>query len=107
MTDPISGKSRCFGFVRFTEELERQRALIEMNGAWFAGRPLRVALATPRNVARRFNNRRFSPQHQQYQHHNNNNNNNNNNININIKNNNNNIIINQYFQVMVEDLICI
>lgn len=49
MTDPVSGKSRCFGFVRFTDELERQRALVEMNGAWFGGRPLRVALATPRN----------------------------------------------------------
>lgn len=49
MTDPVSGKSRCFGFVRFTDELERQRALAEMNGVWFGGRPLRVALATPRN----------------------------------------------------------
>ncbi|MCP8718016.1 MAG: hypothetical protein M5F18_01795 [Asgard group archaeon] len=54
MTDPISGKSRCFGFVRFTEELERQRALVEMNGVWFAGRPLRVALATPRITGRRY-----------------------------------------------------
>lgn len=51
MTDPVSGKSRCFGFVRFTDESERQRALVEMNGAWFGGRPLRVALATPRNSA--------------------------------------------------------
>ncbi|KAK6459727.1 negative growth regulatory protein [Scheffersomyces xylosifermentans] len=49
MTDPVSGKSRCFGFVRFTDESERQRALVEMNGVWFGGRPLRVALATPRN----------------------------------------------------------
>lgn len=51
MTDPILGKSRCFGFVRFAEESERQRALEEMNGVWFGGRPLRVALATPRNSA--------------------------------------------------------
>lgn len=51
MTDPVSGKLRCFGFVRFTDELERQRALTDMNGAWFGGRPLRVALATPRNAA--------------------------------------------------------
>ncbi|KAK8439165.1 RRM [Candidozyma auris] len=49
MTDPVSGKSRCFGFVRFTDDAERRRALVEMNGAWFGGRPLRVALATPRN----------------------------------------------------------
>ncbi|WPK26758.1 hypothetical protein PUMCH_004119 [Australozyma saopauloensis] len=55
MTDPITGKSRCFGFVRFTDELERQRALVEMNGAWFGGRPLRVALATSRNNAARRN----------------------------------------------------
>lgn len=55
MTDPITGKSRCFGFVRFTDELERQRALVEMNGAWFGGRPLRVALATSRNTAARRN----------------------------------------------------
>lgn len=51
MTDPVTGKSRCFGFVRFTDELERQRALVEINGAWFGGRPLRVALATPRNAS--------------------------------------------------------
>lgn len=54
MTDPVSGKSRCFGFVRFTDENERQRALHEMNGVWFGGRPLRVALATPRNNRRNF-----------------------------------------------------
>ncbi|CAI5758223.1 unnamed protein product [Candida verbasci] len=60
MTDPISGKSRCFGFVRFINEQERQRALVEMNGVYFGGRPLRVALATPRSN----NNRRFNFQEQ-------------------------------------------
>ncbi|KAG7665692.1 NGR1 [[Candida] subhashii] len=64
MTDPISGKSRCFGFVRFTDESERQRALVEMNGVWFAGRPLRVALATPRTNTR---NKYLNPQQQQQQ----------------------------------------
>lgn len=54
MTDPVTGKLRCFGFVRFTDESERQRALVEMNGAWFGGRPLRVALATPRSSGKRF-----------------------------------------------------
>ncbi|KAG7193227.1 RRM protein [Scheffersomyces spartinae] len=48
MTDPTTGKSRCFGFVRFTNENERQQALIEMNGVWLGGRPIRVALASPR-----------------------------------------------------------
>lgn len=60
MTDPVNGKSRCFGFVRFTEESERQRALKEMNGVWFGGRALRVALATPR-----FNKKSFDRSNQQ------------------------------------------
>lgn len=58
MTDPVTGKSRCFGFVRFTDDAERQKALVEMNGAWFGGRALRVALATPRNT---FRNEEFPP----------------------------------------------
>ncbi|SCU81410.1 LAFA_0C04720g1_1 [Lachancea sp. 'fantastica'] len=49
MTDPITGASRCFGFVRFGDETERRRALVEMNGVWCQGRNLRVAYATPRN----------------------------------------------------------
>ncbi|CAI4060230.1 hypothetical protein SUVZ_04G4210 [Saccharomyces uvarum] len=49
MTDPLTGSSRCFGFVRFGNEDERRRALIEMSGKWFQGRALRVAYATPRN----------------------------------------------------------
>ncbi|SCV01063.1 LAMI_0G09120g1_1 [Lachancea mirantina] len=51
MTDPITGASRCFGFVRFGDEHERRRALVEMNGVWCQGRNLRVAYATPRNNA--------------------------------------------------------
>ncbi|SCW00583.1 LAFE_0C07404g1_1 [Lachancea fermentati] len=49
LTDPITGASRCFGFVRFGDEQERRRALAEMNGVWCQGRNLRVAYATPRN----------------------------------------------------------
>lgn len=49
MTDPVTGASRCFGFVRFANEAERRHALIEMNGIQFQGRQLRVAYATPRN----------------------------------------------------------
>lgn len=49
MTDPATGSSRCFGFVRFTDEEERRRALMEMNGVWLGGRPIRVALATPKH----------------------------------------------------------
>jgi RNA recognition motif-containing protein len=51
MTDPTTGTSRCFGFVRFSDEDERTTALNEMSGVWCAGRPLRVALATSRNAA--------------------------------------------------------
>ncbi|GMM32808.1 Ngr1 protein [Saccharomycopsis crataegensis] len=51
MTDPTTGASRCFGFVRFSDESERRDALIKMQGIWCAGRPLRVALATPRNAS--------------------------------------------------------
>ena len=46
MTDPITGASRCFGFVRFANESERRNALIGMNGVQFQGRQLRVAYAT-------------------------------------------------------------
>lgn len=49
MTDPATGSSRCFGFVRFTDEQERARALNDMNQVWLGGRPIRVALATPRH----------------------------------------------------------
>ncbi len=49
MTDPATGVSRCFGFVRFTSEEDRNRALVEMNGKWLGGRPIRVALATPKH----------------------------------------------------------
>lgn len=60
MTDPVSGKSRCFGFVRFTDDALRQRALVELQGSWFGGRPLRLAVATPRANNRQYN----QPQHQ-------------------------------------------
>ncbi|KAL6942503.1 hypothetical protein ACO0QE_003679 [Hanseniaspora vineae] len=49
MTDPITGASRCFGFVRFQDFLERELAVLEMNGVWCKGRLLRVAYATPRS----------------------------------------------------------
>lgn len=62
MTDPITGASRCFGFVRFGNEEERRRALVEMNGVWCQGRCLRVAYATPRN------NMMWHVQSQQQQH---------------------------------------
>ncbi|KAK8163879.1 mRNA binding post-transcriptional regulator [Phyllosticta citrichinensis] len=49
MTDPISGMSRGYGFVRFSEESEQQRALNEMQGVYCGNRPMRISTATPKN----------------------------------------------------------
>ncbi|KAE9961569.1 hypothetical protein BLS_001759 [Venturia inaequalis] len=49
MSDPISGLSRGYGFVRFTEEGEQQRALTEMQGVYCGNRPMRISTATPKN----------------------------------------------------------
>ncbi|KAK7501097.1 hypothetical protein BaRGS_00007582 [Batillaria attramentaria] len=44
-----SGKSKGFGFVRFSEETDQQRALIEMQHMTGIGRrPIRVGLAAPK-----------------------------------------------------------
>ncbi|PWN47022.1 RNA-binding domain-containing protein, partial [Violaceomyces palustris] len=56
MTDSTTGASRGFGFVRFTQEADCLRALVEMQGVVITpssglspGRPLRVCTATPKN----------------------------------------------------------
>ncbi|CAG8953521.1 hypothetical protein HYFRA_00009978 [Hymenoscyphus fraxineus] len=49
MTDPISGMSRGYGFVRFAEEQDQQRALTEMQGVYCGNRPMRISTATPKN----------------------------------------------------------
>lgn len=44
-----SGKSKGYGFVRFSEETDQQRALIEMQHMQGVGKkPIRVSLATPK-----------------------------------------------------------
>ncbi|KAI9297492.1 RNA-binding domain-containing protein [Neoconidiobolus thromboides FSU 785] len=47
--DPGTNRPRGYGFVRFGTEADRVRALNEMPGAIFQGRPIRVSLATPRS----------------------------------------------------------
>ncbi|KAF7724282.1 hypothetical protein EC973_001183 [Apophysomyces ossiformis] len=54
MTDPSSGASRGFGFVRFHDPVEQQEALVEMDGSYCGNRPLRVSLATPKTNCARY-----------------------------------------------------
>lgn len=49
ITDPSTGRSKGYGFVRFASEPERDRAL-EMQGFNLSGRPIRVSLATARRT---------------------------------------------------------
>ncbi|KAG9317332.1 hypothetical protein JVU11DRAFT_1531 [Chiua virens] len=46
MLDPVTGVSRGYGFVRFTDEVDQQRALIEMHGLYCLSRPMRISPAT-------------------------------------------------------------
>ncbi|KXZ53534.1 hypothetical protein GPECTOR_7g984 [Gonium pectorale] len=50
MTDPYTGRSKGFGFVRFGVEAERDRAVVDMNGVFISSRPVRVSLATARRA---------------------------------------------------------
>ncbi|KAG1652634.1 tRNA selenocysteine 1-associated protein 1 [Nymphon striatum] len=44
------GTTKGYGFIRFAEEKEQQRALVEMQGSNALGaKPVRVSLATPKN----------------------------------------------------------
>lgn len=54
MTDPVSGLSRGYGFVRFRDPNEQQSALTDMNGVYCGSRPMRVSLATPKNSNARY-----------------------------------------------------
>jgi RNA recognition motif-containing protein len=49
VTDAVTGLSRGYGFVRFTEESEQQRAMLEMQGQFCGARPMRISVATPKN----------------------------------------------------------
>lgn len=49
MLDPVTGVSRGYGFVRFTDESDQQRALIEMHGLYCLSRPMRISPATAKH----------------------------------------------------------
>ena len=51
ITDPTTGRSKGYGFVRFSVETERNIALSEMNGHCLSNRPIRVSLATAKKNA--------------------------------------------------------
>lgn len=48
MTDPRTGLTRGYGFVRFSSPLDQHQAMNEMQGFVIGNRPIRVSLATPK-----------------------------------------------------------
>lgn len=48
VTDPSTGRSKGYGFVKFANETERNRAMTEMNGVYCSTRPMRISAATPK-----------------------------------------------------------
>merc|ERR1719181_1457522 len=50
VTDAATGRPKGYGFVRFGEEGERDKALSEMNGQTLSTRVIRVSLATPKKA---------------------------------------------------------
>ncbi|GMH43632.1 hypothetical protein BSKO_11554 [Bryopsis sp. KO-2023] len=53
ITDPLTGRSKGYGFVRFMNESECDRALHQMNGSFLSSRNIRVSPATPRRFGGR------------------------------------------------------
>eukprot|EP01064_Diplonema_japonicum_P015102 TRINITY_DN22873_c0_g1_i1.p1 TRINITY_DN22873_c0_g1~~TRINITY_DN22873_c0_g1_i1.p1 ORF type:complete len:298 (+),score=97.57 TRINITY_DN22873_c0_g1_i1:51-944(+) len=50
ITDPVSGASRCYGFIVMSSAAEAQRAIRELSGFDINGKKLRVAYAQPSAV---------------------------------------------------------
>ncbi|EPS67039.1 hypothetical protein M569_07737, partial [Genlisea aurea] len=50
VTDPSTGCSKGYGFVKFADELERNRAMVEMNGVYCSTRAMRISAATPKKT---------------------------------------------------------
>ncbi|XP_047153711.1 polyadenylate-binding protein RBP47B'-like [Vigna umbellata] len=48
VTDPNTGRSKGYGFVKFSDENERNRAMTEMNGVYCSTRAMRISAATPK-----------------------------------------------------------
>ncbi|XP_073120726.1 polyadenylate-binding protein RBP47B'-like [Henckelia pumila] len=50
VTDPNTGHSKGYGFVKFAYEIERNRAMVEMNGIYCSTRPMRISAETPKKT---------------------------------------------------------
>ncbi|XP_057495949.1 polyadenylate-binding protein RBP47-like isoform X1 [Actinidia eriantha] len=48
VVDANTGRSKGYGFVRFSDENERSRAITEMNGMYCSSRAMRLGVATPK-----------------------------------------------------------
>ncbi|XP_043691134.1 polyadenylate-binding protein RBP47B'-like [Telopea speciosissima] len=51
VTDPNTGRSKGYGFVKFSDETERNRAMTEMSGVYCSTRPMRISAATPKKTS--------------------------------------------------------
>jgi len=51
VTDPNTGRSKGYGFVKFADENEKNRAMTEMNGVYCSTRPMRISAAIPKKSA--------------------------------------------------------
>ncbi|KAJ2030280.1 hypothetical protein H4S03_007105 [Coemansia sp. S3946] len=51
VTDPVTLLPRGYGFVRFADEADQQRALVEMQGHVIGSRTIRVSTATPKRTS--------------------------------------------------------
>lgn len=50
VTDPHTGMSKGYGFVYFNDDTERNRSLTEMQGFYLSYRPIKVNLASKKNM---------------------------------------------------------
>ncbi|GER38353.1 nuclear acid binding protein [Striga asiatica] len=51
VTDPNTGRPKGYGFVKFADENERNRAMVEMNGMYCSTRPMRISAAAPKKTS--------------------------------------------------------
>ncbi|CAK7219864.1 hypothetical protein SCUCBS95973_003965 [Sporothrix curviconia] len=65
MTDAVTGQSRGYGFVRFSDENDQQRSLIEMQGVYCGNRPMRISTATPKTRSHQYGQGQHGGNHMQ------------------------------------------